>query len=367
MTNVMSNVIPLRRSKRKLRNKRSASAAPPLPAWRANPLTSYVKAFLEWAEATGQSPATTTGREKSLARFLAWAEERGLVHPMELTRPVLEAWQRHLYLARKTDGQPLSMSTQQTLIVALKAWFKWLSRERHIMLNPAYELVTPRSPRTLPKVLLSIAQVEHALAQPDVAGLTGVRDRALMELLYSTGMRRGEAARLQLPEIDLVRGTVMIRQGKGRRDRLVPVGARAAHWIARYLDEVRPRLILHADDWTLFLTDYGEPYNNNRLSDLVQRYLRLSGIAHGACHALRHACATHMLEGGADIRFIQVLLGHAELSTTQIYTHVAIGKLIEIHAATHPARLERATTRHAGEGDEYADSVAADAPEAHQR
>ena len=337
----MTHATPQRRNKRKLRHKRGASAPQALPAWHANPLYSYVKAFLEWAEATGQSPTTTSTRERSLARFLSWAEERGLVHPMELTRPVLEAWQRHLYLARKTDGQPLTLSTQQTLIVALKAWFKWMSRERHILVNPAHELVTPRLPRNLPKVLLSIAQVEHALAQPDVTGLTGVRDRALMELLYSSGMRRSEAARLQLPEIDLARGTVMIRQGKGRRDRLVPVGGRAAHWIARYLNEVRPQLVTRTDDWTLFLTDYGEPYCNNRLSDLVQRYLRMSGIAHGACHALRHACATHMLEGGADIRFIQVLLGHAELSTTQIYTHVAIGKLIEIHAATHPAKLQR--------------------------
>ena len=360
----MSNAIPVRRSKRKLRNKRGASAAPPLPAWRANPLTTYVKAFLEWSEASGQSAATTGTRERSLARFLEWADERGLAHPMELTRPVLEAWQRHLYLARKKDGQPLSMSTQQTLIVALKAWFKWMSRERHILVNPAHELITPRSPRTLPRVLLSVAQVEHALAQPDVAGLTGVRDRALMELLYSSGMRRAEAARLQLPEIDLARGTVMIRQGKGRRDRLVPVGGRACHWIARYLAEVRPRLVTRTDDWTLVLTDYGEPYTNNRLSDLVQRYLRMAGIEHGACHALRHACATHMLEGGADIRFIQVLLGHAELSTTQIYTHVAIGKLIEIHAATHPARLERATTRHEGEPDSAAGASAGDGAEA---
>lgn len=330
-----------RRSKRKLRNKRAASTPQAAPAWRANPLASYVKAFLAWSEATGQSAATASTRERSLARFLEWADERGLNHPMELTRPVLEAWQRHLYLARKANGQPLSLATQQTLIVALKAWFRWMSRERHILVNPAHELITPRSPRTLPRVLLSVEQVEHALAQPDINGLTGVRDRAILELLYSTGMRRGEAARLQVPEIDLSRGTVMIRQGKGRRDRLVPVGSRACHWIGRYLAEVRPQLVTRPDDWTLFLTDYGEPYENNRLSDLVQRYLRMAGIAHGACHALRHACATHMLEGGADIRFIQVLLGHAELSTTQIYTHVAIGKLIEIHAATHPARMER--------------------------
>ena len=185
--------------------------------------------------------------------------------------------------------------------------------------------------------------MEQTLAQPDINGLTGVRDRALLELLYSTGMRRAEAARLQLPEIDLNRGAVMIRPGKGRRDRFIPLGQRAGYWIERYLNEVRPKLITRLDDWTLFLTDYGEPYENNRLSDLCQRYLRLAGIAHGACHALRHACATHMLEGGADIRYIQVLLGHAQLSTTEIYTHVVIDKLIEIHHATHPGARGRMT------------------------
>ena len=132
--------------------------------------------------------------------------------------------------------------------------------------------------------------------------------------------------------------------------------------MARYLIEVRPKLATRLDDWTLFLTDYGEPYENNRLSDLVQRYLRLAGIEHGACHALRHACATHMLEGGADIRYIQVLLGHAELSTTQIYTHVAIGKLIEVHHATHPGAGRR-KPQNADAAEEVAD-VAADAPEA---
>ena len=359
---------PLRRNKRKLRAKRGASAPRTPPAWRANALYAYVKAFLSWAEATGQSAATTSTRERSLGQFVAWCDERSLAHPGHLTRPILEAWQRHLYLARKKDGQPLSPSSQQTLITALKAWFKWLARERHILVNPAHELVTPRLPRNLPKVLLSVAQVEHALSGPDVAGLTGVRDRALLELLYSTGMRRSEAARLQLTEIDLERGTVMIRQGKGRRDRFIPLGERASHWVARYLNEVRPKLATRLDCWTLFLTDYGEPYENNRLSDLVQRYLRLAGIAHGACHALRHACATHMLENGCDIRYIQVLLGHAELSTTQIYTHVAIGKLIEVHHATHPGARGR-KTRNAEAVEEGADvaDVAADAPEAARR
>ena len=105
----------------------------------------------------------------------------------------------------------------------------------------------------------------------------------------------------------------MVRQGKGRRDRYIPMGERACYWVSRYLDEVRPMLVVRADDWTLFLTDYGEAYSGNRLTDLVKRYMGLAGIRDGACHALRHACATHMLENGADVRFIQALLGHADL------------------------------------------------------
>jgi integrase/recombinase XerD len=142
-------------------------------------------------------------------------------------------------------------------------------------------------------------------------------------------MRRLELTHLGVFDVDLNRGTVMIRQGKGRKDRLIPIGERACAWLRRYLDEVRPQLLARSDERALFVTDYGEPFERNRLSDLVKKYMR-------------HACATHMLENGADIRFIQALLGHWELSTTQIYTQVAIGKLKEIHAATHPARLERA-------------------------
>ncbi len=146
--------------------------------------------------------------------------------------------------------------------------------------------------------------------------------------------------RLKLYEIDVERGTLMVRLGKGHKDRLVPLGERACAWVRRYCLEVRPEL-LAGDTDVMFLTDYGEPFEKGRLSELVANYLRGAGIAHGACHALRHACATHMLEGGADIRYIQAILGHSELSTTQIYTHVAIAKLQAVHALTHPARLER--------------------------
>ncbi len=329
-----------RRSKRKLRKKRTSPGCR-VPEWQSLPLAAWVHAHLRWAEVSRLAPMSMVLRQRGLARFVAWAHERGLRHPRELTRQVLEAYQRHLYLARsQRDGAPLGLRTQQQLIGAVRGWCKWLTREGHIPANPAADLEMPRMPRSLPRTLLSVDQVRQLMAQPDIEGLTGVRDRAMLELLYGTGMRRSELMHLQLGDVDLTQATVFIRQGKGRRDRYVPMGQSARHWVARYAAEVRPMLTAQVQDtqsgWTLFLTDYGEPFEQNRLSGMVAGHLRRIGVEHGSCHALRHACATHMLEAGAELRYIQVLLGHADLSTTQIYTHVAIGKLMAVHAATHP-------------------------------
>ena len=333
---------PEKRTKRVGRRKprRPASTGRADPA-AGNPLHSYRRAFHEWAAACGYSAVTVQTRDRSIARFIGWCDERGVTRPADISRAVLERYQRHLFLARKADGAPLSLKTQESLLNPLRAWFKWLARENHILYNPASELILPRQPRQLPKVLLSVQDVEGILNQPDIATAWGVRDRAILETLYSTGIRRMELTRLSLYDVDLAQGTVMVRLGKGAKDRLIPIGRRACAWIGRYVEEVRPELVTRSDELALFLTDYGEPFEKNRLGDLVRRYLRHAGIPQGSCHAFRHAMATHMLENGADIRFIQAMLGHSELSTTQIYTQVSIGKLKEIHAATHPARMER--------------------------
>ena len=146
---------------------------------------------------------------------------------------------------------------------------------------------------------------------------------------------------LAIYDIDLARCLVVVREGKGRRDRVIPIGERACAWVEKYLTEARPELLV-ADSEFLFLTDYGEPMTPEFLAGKVKRYMEFAGVAKsGACHLFRHACATHMLDNGADIRFIQAMLGHANLQTTEIYTHVSIEKLKAIHAATHPARLQR--------------------------
>ncbi|MGH8171516.1 MAG: site-specific tyrosine recombinase XerC [Rhodanobacteraceae bacterium] len=336
----------IKRKKRVLRRKprlpsRSVAADPSA----SSPLRAYLAAFLEATLALGLSAQTARIRQHALDRFIRWCDERGVRQPQDVTRAILTRYQGHLYHARKTDGHPLAFSTQANRLQAVKAFFKWCARENHLLANPASELVLPKLPHRLPQVVLKIEEVEAILNQPDVATLSGLRDRAMLETLYSTASRRMELAHLKLFDLDTRRGTLMVRQGKGARDRLVPVGERACAWCDRYLNEVRPQLVAGADEGVLFLTDYGEPFEKNRLGELVKRYLAHAGLdVPGACHLFRHACATHMLENGADIRYIQVLLGHAELSTTQLYTQVSIAKLRQIHAATHPAKMTRTTT-----------------------
>lgn len=208
------------------------------------------------------------------------------------------------------------------------------------MHNPASELELPRLGFHLPPVL-NKEEAELVLQQPNVADPLGMRDRAILETFYSTGIRRTELLKLKLPEIDRSNGLVTVRQGKGNKDRVVPIGERALAWVDKYLNQVRPQLVIEPDDGTLFLTADGEPFSAIHLTALVRAYVEKAGTGKsGACHLLWHTMATLMLEGGADIRFIQQMLGHAKLTTTQIYTHVSVRMLKEIHSATHPgARL----------------------------
>jgi integrase/recombinase XerD len=175
----------------------------------------------------------------------------------------------------------------------------------------------------------------------------------MLELLYATGVRRSELANLKIFDLDVERQTLMVRQGKGKKDRMIPTGARAAAWVRRYLADARPRLARAPDEGTLFLTVEGEPFTADRLTDLAGLYVRRSGVGKpGACHLFRHTMATLMLEGGADIRFIQQMLGHADISSTQIYTQVSLAALTAVHAATHPAAANQPRdTRRAAAGE----------------
>jgi integrase/recombinase XerD len=355
-----------------------------------NRLVRYMEDHFEWMLVTGYSPDTVRARRVSIRKFIGWCDERGLDDPREVTRPMLERYQRYLFYYRKPEGRdcgaPLTISMQYQYLAPLKTWFKWLSRQHHILANPAADLDLPKLPKRLPRSVPTVQEVEAILSEAEPDSAKGLRDRALLEVLYATGLRRMELPGVSIYDIDLNRGVLCVRQGKGNRERMVPLGDRAIAWLDKYLIESRPQL-LSDDTIALFLTDYGEPVQPHYVADKVKRYMQFAGVNKpGSTHLLRHACATHMLEGGADIRFIQEMLGHANLQTTEIYTHVSIDKLIAVHGATHPSRL----TRHRddknpvtgpsldevkeslldaieSEDEAEADHVAADVPEAARR
>jgi integrase/recombinase XerD len=313
---------------------------PALPP--ATPLASLMEKHLDDLRLKNYSEYTVKGRRVHINFFLDWATERGITEPVEVTRTVLERYQKHVFEYRKKNGEPLGFTGQHDRLVPLRVWFKWMARTHHILHNPASELELPRTGHRLPKAVLSAAEVEQIMLQTNVHDALGLRDRAILETFYSTGMRRLELATLKLWDVDLERSTVTVRQGKGKKDRMIPLGDRTALWVRKYLDESRPQLVSEPDDKIVFLSNAGEPFSLDHLSDLVRTYVDAANIGkRGACHMFRHTMATLMLEGGADIRFIQAMLGHADLKTTQIYTHVAIRQLQEIHRATHPAKLER--------------------------
>jgi integrase/recombinase XerD len=305
-------------------------------------LTLRTEEFLEWLRVRHYSERTIHTRRVNLGYFILWCEERGLFQPEEVTKPILERYQQWLAHKLKADGRHLEARTQYTRIVPIKMLFRWLCRQNYILFNPASELEMPRFNYRLPRAVLSVREAEIVLGQPDLNHPLGLRDRAVLETFYSTGIRRLELIGLTTFDVDQERGTLIIREGKGKKDRIIPIGKRALFWIERYVSEVRPSLVRNPNEQALFLTHWGQPIMPSNLSSLMCRYVQAAQIGKkGACHIFRHTMATLMLENGADIRFIQAMLGHADLSSTEVYTHVAVEKLKAVHEQTHPAsRLE---------------------------
>ncbi len=304
-------------------------------------LHAWMLRYLTALAVKNYSPHSLRTGERSIREFILWCDTRSLARPTDITKPILERYQRHLYHYRRPkSGEPLSFYSQRILLSPLRGYFRWLTQHNHLLYNPASELKIPKLPRRLPKHVLSVAEMEKVLAVPNLDTATGLRDRAVLETLYSTGMRRMELIGLRLYDVDVDRRTVFVRQGKGQKDRVIPIGERALAWIGQYLREVRPQLVLGRDEGTLFLSRDGDYFNAEWLSAKVAAYIDKADIGkRGSCHLFRHTMATLMLEGGADIRYIQAMLGHAKLSTTEIYTKVSIGQLQRIHAATHPAKI----------------------------
>lgn len=298
-------------------------------------------AHLEHMRVRNFSAGTINKRDKYLRRFILWCLDRDLHRPSDVTKPIVERFQRHIYHLRTESGKGLTVGAQADWLSQVKGFFKWLCKQNYILFNPASEIELPRTMHQLPKFILNVDEAEKILLQAQTITALGLRDRAMMEVLYCCGLRRFEVTGLTLYSVDTVRKTLMVRQGKNKKDRLVPISQRAIDWITKYLAEARPQLAIDPNEKTLFLSVTGLALEPNTLSELVRDYIKKADIGKtGSCHLFRHTMATLMLENGADIRFIQAMLGHANIQTTEVYTQVSIKKLQQVHELTHPSTHE---------------------------
>ncbi len=299
-------------------------------------LGAYARRYLKWMRVRQLSPRTVENHEVYLRYFIEWAEAMGVTQPLEVSRSTLEEYQEYLYDYRQKNGDTLAPTSQHRRLVAPRQFFRWMTRKEHIPANPAADLDLPKQGRPLPRNVMNAEEAQRVFEQPDLRKKTGIRDRAILEVLYATGIRRFELCNLTLNSIDAERGVLTVRKGKGNKDRVVPILPRAIAWVERYVSDIRPDPMPEFED-VLFLTIQGRSITPNRLTMIVREYIRAADTGKGgSCHAFRHSLATGMLDNGADIRHVQEQLGHADISTTQIYTHVSVAKLQEVYVKTHP-------------------------------
>lgn len=237
------------------------------------------------------------------------------------------------YVAARHAGTRASTANRR--LTVFKRFFRWALREHLVTADPTLELLAARQPVRVPKTLTE-AQVEALLAAPDVDSELGLRDRAMLELMYASGLRVSELVTLKLLHLGLAEGALRVT-GKGSKERLVPFGEEAHAWLRRYLGEARSGILRGRDSDAVFVTGRGGAMTRQMFWQLVRKYAQVGGIsAPLSPHTLRHAFATHLLNHGADLRAVQMLLGHTDISTTQIYTHVARERLKTLHAQHHP-------------------------------
>ncbi len=277
----------------------------------------------------GASPHTLDGYSRDVLGFAVTVNSQGITEPQGVKPSHVLDWLSRL----RSSGISAASATRK--LSALRSFFRFLVAEHGLESSPTALVNNPRSGRSLP-VVLSVRQIEEILEQPDTTRPRGLRDRAMLELAYACGLRATETVTLKLDSIDMKLGYCRVT-GKGNRERVIPVGGEAMRWLERFVSDARPVLLGKGVSFYLFPARAGKPMSRQRFWQILKKYALAAGIATDVYpHALRHSFATHMLEGGADLRTVQMLLGHSDITTTQIYTHLDISHLRVIHRKYHP-------------------------------
>jgi integrase/recombinase XerD len=308
------------------------------------PLREAIRRYLVWLRAIGTSPKTFPTVQSIFKVFTAWVYDREITMIEQITPDLMQAYQEELTFRLNRDGRPVTIATQLRHLGVLKKLGRFLIEQDLLIADPMKRLRLPRKSKSLPR---AIPDVEEAIrlvtTRTEGNGATvytvavATRDQTIIELLYNTGLRRGEVVNLNLSDLDLVGGYLWVREGKGRKDRVVPLGKMAIAALEIYLDAVRPVLLIDKEEGALFLNRFGGRLSGEGVYQVVKKAVARAKLSPKITpHSLRHAAATHMLKNGAPIRHLQEFLGHSSVETTQVYTRITIPELKAIHAKYHP-------------------------------
>jgi len=277
----------------------------------------------------GLSQATIEAYSHDILDFIDFIINQKIKEPKDIDSYYILLWLKRL----REKG--IIASSIARRISALKGFFKFLVRQYNLEKDPVSNITSPKLGRKLP-IVLSVKEVEKLLKQPNIKNPRGIRDKALLETVYACGLRASEAVSLKMPQVEFNTGFLRII-GKGNKERVIPIGEVAIFWLKKYIKEARPILLKRHQSLYIFVGNKGQPISRQRFWQILKNYAIKAGITENVTpHVLRHCFATHLLEGGADLRVVQMLLGHASLSTTQIYTHLNLSYLRQIHKEFHP-------------------------------
>ncbi len=307
---------------------------PRLTSWEGT-----IGSYLESLRQRAYSQETIATRRLTLHRFARHLLRRRVLDVRRVSQAHLSGWAHKLARAKTRYGRPCTILTQRTCLTIVRHFFAFLVKRKLILCDPTQDLALPRV-HSLPRHVPTEAQARRLMSAPDQTRL-GLRDRAMLELLYGSGLRASELRRLDLTHLDLDKGLVLVRRGKGAKDRTVPLSGRSIEALAAYLKDGRPLLAKKTRELALFLSQAGRRLGKNGFQARIKQHVQAAKLAPSTVpHSLRHACATHLLQGGANLRHVQAILGHAHLQSTTIYTRVTVKDLAKVLERAHPRERE---------------------------
>jgi integrase/recombinase XerD len=307
-----------------------------------NNLAPLLFEYLKSLKIRNLSERTVQETRWRLSQFFNYLEDNGITHIDGLTKETVWLYQVHLYETINDKGMQNSTGHQNNLLGAVKQFTRFLKERDYIVSDPSRDIQYAKVPKSLPRGILTSSEARKIMHAPDTSSVIGYRDRTILEVLYSSGIRKAELNHLKLNDVDYHDGFLRVIEGKGKKDRIVPLGRIACRYLENYIKTVRPELIREPYNSHLFLSLKGNRLSKNVIWELIKKYARKAKIRKNVHpHTFRHTCATAMLRNKADINVIQKLLGHESLNTTQVYISLSITDLKEVHQKCHPREKDR--------------------------